>query len=52
MPEAKLELTEAGLVPAGTDWFVVNARDARWFDRPGRVDSLPLTGSDGLLPGL
>jgi uncharacterized cupin superfamily protein len=43
--EAELETTEAGLVPAGPGWFVVNARDARWFRRPGR-DSLPLTGSD------
>jgi hypothetical protein len=24
----------------------MNARDARWFDRPGRGSSLPLTGSD------
>ena len=43
--EAKLEQTDAGLVPASTGWFVMNARDARWFHRPGR-DSLPLTGSD------
>jgi hypothetical protein len=34
VPEAPLEETEAGLVPAGTGWFVLNARDARWFDRP------------------
>jgi uncharacterized cupin superfamily protein len=45
-PEAELEQTEAGLVPASTGWFVLNARDARWFHRPGRGDSLPLTGSD------
>jgi len=32
-------------VPASTGWFVMNARDARWFHRPGR-DSLPLTGDD------
>ena len=43
VPEAALEETEAGLVPAGKGWFVLNARDARWFRRPGR-DSLPLTG--------
>ncbi len=36
----------AGLVPASTGWFVMNARDARWFNRPGRGDSLPLTGCD------
>jgi uncharacterized cupin superfamily protein len=44
VPEAELEETEAGLVPAGPGWFVLNARDARWFDRPGRGHSLPLTG--------
>jgi uncharacterized cupin superfamily protein len=27
-------------------WFVVNARDARWFEDPGRGHSLPLTGHD------
>jgi hypothetical protein len=32
VPEAPLEQTEHGLVPAGEGWFVVNARDARWFD--------------------
>jgi len=65
VPEARLEETEAGLVPASAGWFVLNARDARWFHRPGRGDSLPLTGVDeheaetsrpvrysaGLLPG-
>ena len=35
-----------GLVPESTGWFVMNARDARWFHRPGRGDSLPLTGCD------
>jgi oxalate decarboxylase/phosphoglucose isomerase-like protein (cupin superfamily) len=45
VPEAELEQTDAGLVPASTGWFVLNARDARWFRRPGR-DSLPLTGCD------
>ena len=46
VPEAELEQTEAGLVPASAGWFVMNAREARWFHRPGRGDSLPLTGSD------
>lgn len=45
VPEAPLEHTEAGLVAAGTGWFVVNARDARWFHREGRGDLAPLTGS-------
>jgi uncharacterized cupin superfamily protein len=43
VPEAELEQTDAGLVPASTGWFVLNARDARWFHGAGR-DSLPLTG--------
>jgi uncharacterized cupin superfamily protein len=45
-PEATLGETDAGLVPASTGWFVMNARDARWFERPGQGYSLPLTGSD------
>jgi uncharacterized cupin superfamily protein len=32
VPEAPLERTDAGLVPAGEGWFVVNARAARWFE--------------------
>jgi uncharacterized cupin superfamily protein len=43
-PEARLDETDAGLVPAGPGWFIVNARDARWIDRPGRGHSLPFTG--------
>ena len=46
VPEARLEETDAGLVPAGTGWFVMNARDARWFHKPGQGDSVPLTGFD------
>ena len=32
VPEAPLERTDAGIVPAGEGWFVVNAREARWFE--------------------
>jgi uncharacterized cupin superfamily protein len=46
VPEAELEDTGAGLVPATEGWFVMNARDARWRDQPGRGHSLPLTGTD------
>ena len=46
VPEATLEETEAGLVPTSTGWFVMNARDARWFDKPGQGHSVPLTGHD------
>jgi uncharacterized cupin superfamily protein len=32
VPEAPLERTAGGLAPRGEGWFVVNAREARWFD--------------------
>jgi hypothetical protein len=41
VPEAELEQTDAGLVPASVGWFVLNARDA---SRPSRYP-------EGLLPG-
>ena len=44
--EAKLEDRGNGLVPVSTGWFVLNARDARWFDKPGQGYSVPLTGYD------
>jgi uncharacterized cupin superfamily protein len=34
--EAPLRQTQHGLVPEGDGWFVVNARQARWLERPGR----------------
>jgi len=34
MPEAPLEQTETGLVPAGEGWFVLNAAEAPWRDGP------------------
>ncbi len=46
VPEAELTDTGDGLVPARPGWFVMNARDARWFHRPGRGNNLPLTGCD------
>jgi uncharacterized cupin superfamily protein len=46
VPEATLTETEAGLMPGGAGWFVMNVRDGRWFHKPGRGDSIPLTGSD------
>jgi uncharacterized cupin superfamily protein len=36
MAEAELVRTELGLVPKGEGWFVLNARDAQWWERPGR----------------
>ena len=34
IPEAKLEQQKGGLAPRGEGWFVVNAREAQWFDHP------------------
>jgi uncharacterized cupin superfamily protein len=31
IPEAQLKETEAGVMPEGSGWFVVNARDAAWW---------------------
>lgn len=36
MNEAELVSTERGLVPKGQGWFVVNARETQWWERPGR----------------
>jgi uncharacterized cupin superfamily protein len=33
-----------GLVPDSQGWFVMNTRDARWIERPGRGHNLPFTG--------
>src|SRR4029453_9935010 len=32
VPEAPLERSEQGLRPAAEGWFVLNGRDAQWFD--------------------
>jgi uncharacterized cupin superfamily protein len=34
--EARLEQTDVGLVPKTEGWFVLNAREARWYHAPGR----------------
>lgn len=44
MDQAPLKQTDAGLVPDGPGWVVMNAREARWIDRPGRGRNVPLTG--------
>ena len=44
VPEAKIEQTDAGLVPAGEGWFVLNARDAGWREAAGRGHILTFTG--------
>ena len=44
VPEAPLEQTEAGLVPAGEGWFVLNARDGSWHHQEGRGERLRFEG--------
>jgi hypothetical protein len=31
VPEAQLKKTDAGLIPEGEGWFVLNARDVSWI---------------------
>ena len=45
VPEAALEETETGTVPAGEGWFVLNARQARWWYAPGRGSYSELEGA-------
>jgi uncharacterized cupin superfamily protein len=47
IPEAPFEQTEAGLVPSGEGWFVLNARDARWWHREGRATVCDFEGELG-----
>jgi uncharacterized cupin superfamily protein len=48
----RIEQTEHGLVAAGADgWFVLNAAEARWRERPGRGVWCDLEG-DGDFPQL
>jgi uncharacterized cupin superfamily protein len=35
VPEAPLERAENGLAPSAEGWFVLNVRDARWFEGDG-----------------
>jgi uncharacterized cupin superfamily protein len=44
MPEAPLEQTEHGLMPNGEGWFVLNARDAHWWDRGPRGKVMSFDG--------
>jgi uncharacterized cupin superfamily protein len=46
VPEAELEDRGTGLVPTGPGWFVLNARETRWFRKSGQGLSVPLTGHD------
>jgi uncharacterized cupin superfamily protein len=44
VPEAPLEQTEAGLVAKDDGWFVLNAKDARWYHAEGRPAICNLEG--------
>jgi uncharacterized cupin superfamily protein len=44
--EAPLERTDGGLVPAGEGWFVVNAREARWYELGGLGAYVPFEGPE------
>ena len=44
VPEAPLEATPDGLMPAGPGWFVLNAQEARWFDHGGLGKTPQLNG--------
>jgi uncharacterized cupin superfamily protein len=44
VPEAQLESTEQGLVAKSDGWFVLNARDSRWYHVHGRGAFCDLEG--------
>jgi uncharacterized cupin superfamily protein len=46
VPEAPLERTEHGTFPYGDGWFVVNVRDAQWFDSDGLGFYAPFEGEN------
>lgn len=48
--EARLERTETGVVPASDGWFVVNARDAAWFESDGMGVYTQFQGPDVHFP--
>jgi uncharacterized cupin superfamily protein len=44
VPEAPLEETEAGRVPKGEGWFVINARDVTWIRSEERGEDTDFEG--------
>ena len=52
VPEAPLERTDAGAFPSGEGWFVVNARDAAWFESDGLGFFAPFEGENVRFPQL
>jgi uncharacterized cupin superfamily protein len=47
VPESPLESRDYGLVPTGKGWFVLNAREAPWWARPGRGFYCEFEGLEG-----
>jgi uncharacterized cupin superfamily protein len=47
VPESPLRRTEHGLAPTGKGWFVLNARDAPWYERAGRGFYCEFEGLEG-----
>lgn len=52
VPEAPLEQTEDGLLPAGEGWFVLNAREAAWRRWEGMGKWPRLEGTRPIFPQL
>jgi len=44
VPEAPLEKTEHGRIAKGDGWFILNAKDARWYHAEGRPALCNLEG--------
>jgi len=47
VPESPLRRTDHGLAPTGKGWFVLNARDAPWYERAGRGFYCEFEGLEG-----
>jgi uncharacterized cupin superfamily protein len=48
LPESPPVAGRHGMVPSGRGWFVLNAADAPWIDRPGRGLYCEFEGFDGV----
>jgi uncharacterized cupin superfamily protein len=46
VPEAPLERSDHGAFPVGDGWFVVNAREAQWFESDGLGFYAPFEGEN------
>ncbi len=52
VPETPLERTETGARPAGEGWFVLNVRDAQWFETDGAGFYASFEGENARFPEL